>query len=208
MPLVANEECLCLYCRDELPKTNFHTIPENPVLAIFKGRCLLQKATSYLYFSKGGIVQSLMHSFKYKGRTEAGEVMGRMAGEELTEAGFFEDIDLVMPIPLHPKKLAKRGYNQSEILARHLAIPAGIPVSTDNLVRVRVSETQTKKSRFARWLNVESIFKVIHPEMLKGQHILLVDDVVTTGSTIEGSVVQMETIPGIKISLFTLAMAK
>ena len=117
-PLVANEAHICLYCRSELPKTNLHKIPENEVLRIFNGRCLLQKASSYLYFSKGGIVQSLMHAFKYKGHTEIGSLLGQMAGKELGNDGFFQDIDFLVPVPLHPKKLAKRGYNQSEIFAQ------------------------------------------------------------------------------------------
>ncbi len=207
-PLVSNEQCLCVYCRAELPFTHFHTHTENRILNIFKGRCLLQKATSYLHFSKGGIVQSLMHALKYKARKEVAAVMGSMAAHDLMKSGFFDDIDLIIPIPLHPKKLASRGYNQSELLARAMAETAELPLVTENLIRTTFSETQTKKTRFARWLNVKSIFKVNDPEQLHQKHILLVDDVVTTGSTIESSVVQLETIPGIRISLFTLAVAQ
>ncbi len=207
-PLVGNESHICTYCISELPKTDFHQIEDNVILRTFSGRCLLQKASSYLHFSKGGIVQALLHALKYKGRTEVGELLGTMAGSELYQDGFFDDIDFVVPIPLHPKKLKKRGYNQSEILASALSATSNINLNTDNLIRVEFTETQTRKSRFARWLNVETVFQVSHPKLFENKHILLVDDVVTTGSTVEGCVAQMERIPGIRISLFTLAYAQ
>lgn len=207
-PLVGNESNICTFCLFELPKTDYHKIPDNIILKAFSGRCILQKATSYLHFSKGGIVQALLHALKYRGRTEIGELIGGMAGIELYQDGYFDDIDFVVPIPLHPEKLDKRGYNQSEILASAIADNSNLILNTDNLIRVEFTETQTRKSRFARWLNVETVFKVCETELFKNKHILLVDDVVTTGSTVEGCVVQMERIPGIKISLFTLAYAK
>ncbi len=207
-PLVGNESNICTYCLFELPKTDFHKIQDNVVQRAFSGRCLLQKATSYLHFSKGGVVQALLHALKYRGRTEIGDLVGAMAARELLQDGFLDDIDFVVPIPLHPQKLEKRGYNQSEILASAVADNSNVKLNTNNLVRVEFTETQTRKSRFARWLNVETVFKVIDPGIFENKHILLVDDVVTTGSTVEGCVVQMERIPGIKISLFTLAYAK
>lgn len=207
-PLVTNESCLCVYCLAELPKTNFHTYTDNEVLNIFKGRCKLEKATSYLYYAKGGIVQKSLKALKYRGRQEVGALLGTMAATELMETGFLKDIDVLLPIPLHPKKLARRGFNQSEIVAQAISEVSEIPVSNNNLVRITHSDTQTKKSRFARWLNVESIFSVLDEESFQYKHLLLIDDVVTTGSTVEGSVIKMESIQGIRISLFTVAMAK
>ncbi len=207
-PLVGNEINICTFCLFELPKTDFHKIADNDVLKAFSGRCLLQKATSYLHFSKGGMVQALLHALKYKGQTEIGEMLGTMAGKELLNDGFLKGIDLIVPIPLHPKKLEKRGYNQSEVLAGALAKAANLKLNIDNLQRIEFTETQTKKSRFARWLNVETVFRVKEPAAFVNKHILLVDDVMTTGSTVEGCVIQMERIEGIKISLFTLAYAK
>lgn len=207
-PLVSQEEILCGQCLSELPKTNFHRIKDNEVEKVFIGRCHLKKATSYLYFSKGGIVQAFMHQLKYKGKKEVGSFFGRMIGQELKKDGFFDDLDYLLPIPLHPKKLAKRGYNQSGMLAAGMAETTGLPVLTDNLVRVAHSETQTKKSRFARWLNVESIFEIKDPTALRNRHLLLIDDVITTGATVEASATKLAAIPGVQVSLLTLARAK
>lgn len=207
-PLVSNEDIVCIKCLHELPKTDFAADLDNPVLRIFNGRCFLEKATSYLRFVKGGMVQSLMHHFKYKGRTEVGERMTHLALSDLRKTSFFKDIDLILPVPLHPAKLKTRGYNQSEVIAKTIADHTHIDYKTDILLRKYYNQTQTKKSRFARWLNVKTVFAVDHPKNLEGKHILLVDDVVTTGSTIEACVTKLEHIPGVKISLFTLAIAQ
>lgn len=207
-PLVTNEDLICTHCLHELPKTDFHADDDNPVLRIFSGRCFLEKATSYLRFVKGGVVQSLMHQFKYKGHTEVGVMLANLASSELRKTDFFRDVDLIIPVPLHPDKLAKRGYNQSEVVAKTISENTHISLSTENLVRQYFNETQTRKSRFARWLNVKTVFAVKDEAALKNKHILLVDDVVTTGSTIEGCVTKLEHIEGVRVSLFTLAIAQ
>lgn len=207
-PLVSNEDLICIKCLHELPKTEFPHDMDNPVLRIFSGRCFLEKATSFLRFVKGGTVQSLMHHFKYKGRKEVGAKMTDIALSELRQTSFFKDIDLILPVPLHPAKLRTRGYNQSEIIAKTISEHTHIDYKSNILLRKYFNETQTRKSRFARWLNVKTVFAVDHPETLEGKHILLVDDVVTTGSTVEACVVKLEHIPGVKISLFTLAIAQ
>ena len=207
-PLVSNEDLICTHCLHELPKTHFHADDDNPVLRIFSGRCFLEKATSYLRFVKGGMVQSLMHHFKYKDRPEVGARLTNLAISDLRKTAFFSDIDIIMPIPLHPRKLAKRGYNQSEVIARTISDHTHIDLTTDNLVRKYFNETQTRKSRFSRWLNVKTVFAVCDPESLKEKHILLVDDVITTGSTVEACISKLERIEGIRISLFTLAIAQ
>lgn len=207
-PLVSQEDIFCTYCLSELPKTDFHKLPENPVVNAFKGRCLLQKASAYLHFQKGGMVQSAMHRFKYKKEREVGEFLGKLMARELQQDGFFADMDLVIPIPLHEKKEKIRGYNQSAVLAEPIAEYADLELCSDNLRRSTFSQTQTKKSRFARWLNVERIFEVARPHELKNKHILLIDDVITTGATVEACANQLLSLPGVQVSLLTLAYAK
>lgn len=207
-PLVAGEELICLPCISEFPKTDFHHIKENKVVQTFKGRCLFQKASSWLYFTKGGKVQSMMHALKYRGRTDIGHKLGTMLARELSQSDFFADIDLLVPVPLHPKKFKKRGYNQSAILALAISEITNIPISENNLTRTHFNQTQTRKSRFSRWLNVKTIFDIGEPEKFQNRHLLLIDDVVTTGSTIEACVIKLENIKGIRISLLTLAIAQ
>ncbi|MEQ9263322.1 MAG: ComF family protein [Owenweeksia sp.] len=206
-PLVNQEKLICLNCLAELPKTNFHKQYNNPIFHLFTARIPFQKATAYLYFQKKGIVQSLIHNLKYNNFPEVGVRLGRMAGTDLIADDFPKGIDVILPVPLHPTKQSKRGYNQSESVANGLATIMGIPVITDKLVRVTRSSSQTRKSRFARWLNVEHVFEVNQPEDLTDRHVLLVDDVVTTGSTLEAAASRLLEIPALKISLFTLAYA-
>ncbi len=207
-PLVSNESTLCLQCLNELPQTQFHLLKNNAVEQVFIGRCHLQKATSFLYFSKGGIVQSMMHALKYKGRKEVAELLGSLAAQKLLKDGFFDDIDILAPIPLHPKKLALRGFNQSQLIASSMGAVSNIPVSDDNLIRTTHTDSQTKKARFARWLNVESVFELKEPQLLYNKHVLLIDDVITTGATVEACVTKLQSLPHIKVSLFTLGVAK
>lgn len=205
-PLVKGEKLLCLSCKLELPKTNFHQLENNIVERSFIGKHPVQKATSYLYFVKNGIVQSIMHQLKYGDKPEIGVLLGKMAGFELKNS-FFKGIDCLIPIPLHPKKLKKRGYNQSERIALGIELSTDIPCKTSVLIRSTFNETQTRKSRFNRWLNVEAIFEIDNALSMENKHVLLIDDVITTGSTIEAAVNQLKEIKGIHISVFTLAFA-
>jgi len=206
-PLVKNEKLLCLSCLLNLPQTNFHKLRDNKIEKIFTGRFPFQKATAFLYFAKGGIVQSILHHLKYKNFPEIGVMMGEITGRQLKKDNFFNDIDFLVPVPLHPNKKKKRGYNQSEVICQGIKKATGTKLSTDNLVRSTFSETQTRKSRFDRWLNVEKIFAVQNPENFTNKHILLIDDVVTTGSTVEACATKLSTIENIKVSLLTLAHA-
>jgi len=206
-PLMRHESVLCTGCLYSLPKTNFHLMPDNPVMGQFYGKVNFSAAASMYYFSKGGKVQHLVHSFKYMGYKNIGLYIGRLYGEDLAASPYFSGITDIIPIPLHPSKLRKRGYNQAEYFARGLAGPLQANVRTDVLVKKLSTETQTHKTRFSRWENVKDIFDLGEYSSIAGKHVLLVDDVITTGSTLEAAGHVLFRIPGIKISVASLACA-
>ena len=158
------------------------------------------------FFNKGNKVQNLLHQLKYKGAKNVGEKIGLLYGYELLESNNFKDVDFIVPVPLHPKKLKKRGYNQSESFANGLSQSLNKEVVTNLLLRTVNSETQTKKSRFNRWENVATIFTISNASSIDGKHVLLVDDVITTGATIEGCA-QLLTQNNAKVSVVTIACA-
>jgi ComF family protein len=182
--LLKSENIICLNCIVSLPKTNFHLETNNPVNKVFWGRVQVEMATSFYLFSKKGKVQRLLHHLKYKGVKEVGTVVGELMGYDLKESPHFKQIDFIIPVPLHRNKLKKRGYNQSECIAKGISNSMGIPINIQTLFRKVDSQTQTKKSRYKRWENVGEIFGVSDKE-LDGKNVLLVDDVVTTGATLE-----------------------
>ena len=182
--LLKSENIICLNCIVSLPKTNFHLEANNPVNKVFWGRVQVEMATSFYLFSKKGKVQRLLHHLKYKGVKEVGTVVGELMGYDLKESPHFKQIDFIIPVPLHRNKLKKRGYNQSECIAKGISSAMGIPINIQTLFRKVDSQTQTKKSRYKRWENVGEIFGVSDKE-LDGKNVLLVDDVVTTGATLE-----------------------
>jgi len=198
---------LCFECRFSLPKTDFHKFKGNPIEKIFWGRVPIHRASSYYYFKKGGKVQNLIHMLKYKGQQKVGETIGHLMGDELKQNEDFKDVSYVIPVPLHPKKLKKRGYNQSDSFAIGLSDKLKVEPQLNQLVRTISTQTQTKKSRWDRWLNVESIFKLNEPEKFTGKHVLLVDDVITTGATIESCAQKLREVPDIKISIASIAFA-
>jgi ComF family protein len=207
VPLLRHEKVICTQCRFELPKTQTISERDNPLEKIFWGRVPLEAVASYYYFQKGGKVQHLIHNLKYKGHKEVGVFIGKLMGLDLCKEPVFNSIDYIVPVPLHPSKKRKRGYNQSEAIADGLAESLQKEVDIKSLIRTRASETQTRKSRFKRWENVKEIFLITDFEKLKNKHILLVDDVLTTGATIEACAQQLLAIEGIKISVATLACA-
>jgi len=206
--LVANEQLICTACRYGLPFTNFHLQPDNIVAQQFWGKIQLQGAYSLYYFSKGGKVQNLMHQFKYRGMKQIGNLLGNIAGGQLAQNEVFNMVDLIVPVPLHRKRLQQRGYNQSAHFAEGLAEKLNAAVEINNLVRTTVTETQTHKSRFARFENMQDVFTIENPERLKNEHVLLVDDVITTGSTLEACGTQLLKIEGLKLSIATVAYAE
>jgi len=206
--LVANEDLICIDCRYNLPLTNFHLHDDNIVASQFWGKIKVEAAYSLYYFAKGGKVQSLMHQFKYKGVSKIGNILGAIAGDQLARNEIFKTVDLIIPVPLHKSRLKERGYNQSACFAEGIATKLNVGVDTGNLVRERATETQTHRSRFARFENMQQVFMVKQPELLANKHVLLVDDVITTGSTLEACGLKLLEIPGLKLSIATIAYAE
>ena len=207
-PLAKGEECLCTMCNINLPRTDYHLRKDNPVEKLFWGKIPLERATSFFFYRKGSDFRQILHQLKYGGQKGIGAIMGRYMAAELLESGFFEGVDVILPVPLHKKKQQLRGYNQSEWIARGIAAVTGIPIDTESVVRRKNTETQTRKSSLERWENVEGIFELHHAESLTGKHILIVDDVLTTGATTVECASCLTGIEGIRISVLTLAMAE
>jgi ComF family protein len=201
------EVVICHLCEYHLPKTNFHLDEDNPVALLFRGRAAVYSAASFLLFNKGSRVQALIHALKYKGRKDIGVYLGKIYGSLLREASLFRGVTMIIPVPLHKKKFMKRGFNQSERFAAGLGETMHLPVDVHNLVRIKATETQTRKSRFMRWENVAEIFTLKEPVKLSGQHVLLVDDVITTGATLESCISAFSEVPGIRISIASIATA-
>jgi ComF family protein len=168
---------------------------------------MLEKAAAFSYYNKGSRIRRLIHYLKYKGIKEIGIELGSIYGQSLKASGFTDDIDLIMPVPLHPAKKRTRGFNQSELICTGLSAVSGIPVDVTSLIRSTRSETQTKRSRYERWTNVEGIFCLTDTSGLNGKHILLVDDVITTGSTIESCANELLRLEGVRVSVVALAYA-
>jgi ComF family protein len=182
-------------------------VQNNPVEILFWGRCDVYAAAAFYRYLKGGKVQEMIHNFKYKGFQEIGLHIGEKYGEELMQSPRFADVDYIIPVPLHPKKMRLRGFNQSEVFGRGLAVSMAAQLDSDNLHRVVHSATQTRKNRWERFKNVESIFGIRNANKLENMHVLLVDDVITTGSTIEACVIKLKEIEGIKVSVAAIATA-
>ncbi|MBV8388479.1 MAG: ComF family protein [Mucilaginibacter sp.] len=206
--LIAGENLICLDCRYNLPFTDFHQKPDNMVAQQFWGKIKLEGAYAMCYFAKGGKIQHLMHNFKYKGVQRIGNLLGNVAGEQLLKSPIFKTADIIIPVPLHKSRLRKRGYNQSMCFAEGLSEKMGIPVDENNLVRIRATETQTHRSRFSRFENMQEVFTLTNPEALRNKHVLLVDDVVTTGSTLEACGIELLKVEGVQLSIATIACAE
>lgn len=205
--LIEDDNLLCLHCVNELPHTNFAMHANNPVEKIFWGRLALTAAMSEFYFTKGTLIQTLIHEFKYKGNINVGMYLGAMMGSSLLSNNRFTQIDALVPLPLFADKEFKRGYNQATILCNGISEVTNIPVLKNNVVRKRFTETQTKKHRTERWENVEGSFEINNPNEISAKHILLVDDVVTTGATLEACGIEILQIENTKLSIATLAFA-
>jgi len=205
--LTRNEKIICTDCYVLIPRTNYHLEEDNPVARIFWGRCKIEKAAAFSFYNRDSRIRHLIHNLKYKGIKEIGNELGRIYGLDLHDSGFTSGIDAIIPVPLHPVKERIRGFNQSLLISRGIAEVTGIPVDSLSLGRTIRTATQTKKSRYERWKNVEGNFVVNDPSCIKGKHILIIDDVITTGSTIESCALELLRSEGVRVSVAAIAVA-
>jgi len=206
-PLIESEKFFCFACFLKLPRTYYHLIPENQAIERLAGKVSLEKASSYFYYSKGGIAQKLIAEIKYRGNRNLGEWIGAYLANDMISSGFFRGIDYLVPVPLHRSKEKKRGFNQAEKIAKGIALVTKIPLEINNVFREKANTTQTKKGLFDRWKNTQNLFNLKNTKLFKDKHILLIDDVLTTGSTLEALAQSLLKSKGIKISILTLAIA-
>ncbi len=207
MGLYRHEPIICTHCTEDLPLARFHDDPQNRVEQLFFGKATIHAASAYLLFNRSGVVQRMLHRLKYKGDLDLGIELGRMMARDLKDSIRFSDVDALLPVPLHQQKEHKRGYNQSQVLVNGMMDVLQVPCVNDLLVRRERTSSQTKRGRLARWHNVKEAFHLKNVESLRGRHVLLVDDVVTTGATIESCALALAAVPDVKISLYTAAVA-
>jgi ComF family protein len=205
--VITEENFLCLQCIAQLPHTNFAASKNNPVEKLFWGRIALYAAMSEFYFSKGSTIQNIIHEFKYRGNRKAGHYFAKLMGKSLLNSARF-DVDVIVPLPLFERKEKARGFNQAEILCNGISEIINKPVVSKNVIRKVATETQTKKHRIERWKNVDGIFLIKDPRSLEGKHILLVDDVITTGATIDACGTEILKIKDVRLSVASLAIAR
>jgi len=194
-------------CEKELPRSYFHLANDNLIEKLFWGRVDIKRASSFLLYTKGSVVKNILHSIKYKNQKELGYELAKLYSNELKEVNFFNDINVVVPVPLHNKKLRIRGYNQSEWIAKGYSEVLNAELVTDNLFKKIHTSTQTKKGRYERWENVDEVFDIRDMKLFENKNILLVDDVLTTGATVEACAKVLSQIKGITLNVVTLAYA-
>ena len=203
----APDSSLCWRCQYQLTPTEYHTETPNPVLERFWGRVELEHASTSLAFNKGGLLQHLIHQLKYNHQPQVGVELGRLYGQLLQGVTPYDTLEAIVPVPLHPDKRQVRGYNQAAQFAQGIAEVLQLPFSEEWLIRTQHTESQTKKSRLERFANVEHAFEVAQPSAICGKHLLLVDDVITTGATLEACAKQLLQVEGVRVSVGAIALA-
>lgn len=203
--LTQQEETICLLCQNKLPFTNFYALENNPLQKKFWGRIELQKIDSFLFFEKDSTTQHLLHQLKYANRQDVGTMLGSLLGEKYATNNTIVPFNCIVSVPLHQKKLKRRGYNQCDTFAQKLSEEWHIPYFKNALKRNTDTKSQTGKSRTERWDNVAEIFSVIEPEKLRNKHVLLIDDVLTTGATVEACGMKILEMEDTKLSVLTMA---
>ena len=206
--LLDNERQICTACRHNLPTTNYHFEDNEAIKKVLYGRVKLDQATALLRFEKKGIVQQLLHNLKYRGHETIGKVLGEWLGNELKTVEAYNSIDIVIPVPLHKRKLRKRGYNQVEKFGRAIAKALEVDYMDNVLLKTTTTKTQVFKKRIARWNDANEVFTIQNTELIKGKHVLLVDDIITTGATIEACSNMLNKAGDLKISVATMAIAQ
>ncbi|MFI1745052.1 ComF family protein [Thalassobellus sediminis] len=202
-----NEDTICIDCRHDLPITNFHFNDNDAVKKVLYGRAKIENGTALFRFEKKGLVQQLIHGLKYKGYENIGFVLGNWLGGELKTLEPYKNIDAIIPVPLHKKKLKKRGYNQVTKFGQQLAECLNADYKEDVLIKITNTKSQTNKGRFSRWTNTDELFALKNMETINNKHILLVDDIITTGATLEACILVLNQTKNIKISIATMAIA-
>jgi ComF family protein len=202
-----NEQYICTNCRHNLPITNFHLENNDFILKTFYGRAKIEHATALLRFEKKGITQQLIHNLKYKGYEEIGVFLGQWLGEELKDIEAYQAIDLIIPVPLHKKKLRKRGYNQVAKFGQEIAKQLNKSYCDDVLIKITNTTSQVNKNRFSRWISNDELFTIQNKEKITNKHILLVDDIITSGATMEACISVLNKAQNVKISIAAMAIA-
>lgn len=203
--VLSRDAMLCLQCLNNLPVTGFIQKAGNPVEKIFYGRAQVQHAGAAFYFTKQSVIQNLVFALKYKGNKNAGLYLGKLLGQQIAESNRFNTVDAIVPLPLNIKRERQRGYNQAAIIAEGMQAACNWPILTKAVARKQYTQTQTHKGRVERWQSMQDVFEVADDEALKGKHILLVDDVVTTGASLEACAAPILLVPGATLSIATVA---
>ena len=207
--LAADEAWLCRHCMSKLPRTNYHEVDFNPVEQLFAGKVPVERATGYFFYEKGSPYAQILQDIKYRHMPRMGTHLAQRAATEMLASGFFDQVTAIIPVPLHRTKQAQRGYNQSQYIARGLSQATGIPVIAA-IKAVREHDTQTRKNALERYRNTQGIFAATRKAQdLAGQHVIITDDVITTGSTLVTCAQALQqAVPGLRVSIFTLAVAQ
>lgn len=202
-----NTDTICIDCRHDLPVTNFHFDDNDAVKKVLYGRAKIENGTALFRFEKKGLVQQLIHGLKYKGYDNIGFFLGNWLGAELKTVKPYNDIDVVIPVPLHKKKLKKRGFNQVAKFGQQIAKALNAEYVDDTLIKITNTKSQVSKKRLARWNNNEELFALQNATRIENKHILIVDDIITTGATLEACITVLKKAKNVKISIATMAIA-